>query len=388
MACHIYSASPGGPRGWGDKDEKFIGSAENGLWCCQVHGTLIDKNAGEGYPVEALFAWKALAEARASKLINDIPSPLGWVDTIELLQFPHAKGLPKLKLWRHTLVAGVHLSGQTSLLQAAAAVTLSEYVQRFATTKFDTLAADAHFAARVTYSTVDTVDKWVDIEARGSFIIRIEKDRKCLLPPGDVEVVYAEENDLRSLNHEDDLDFLTRLLRVDRSALYAIAEAIDLRLAPGRLHFREGVLTDDDSMEIVRARRKPNGERYVEAYVSKLVGTETYQVAFGALSRSEKGRLIVALLIAKARRISEERLTLLIVEDPIANFDRSNLLRLLDVIKEQPFQSIVCIPPSRYTDVVIKDSEGVSLQRLDELNSWRLCWLPEQLYDLKPSPRE
>jgi hypothetical protein len=381
MACHIYSASPDGPRGWGDKDEKFIGSVENGLWCCQVHGSAIDKNEGEGYPVEVLFAWKALAEARAKKLIDDTPSPLGWVDTIEVLSFPNAKRLPKLKLWRYTLVAGVHLSGQTSLLQAAAALTHSEYVQRFATTKFDAVLAEPSFAARVTYSTVDTADKWVDIETRGSLIVRIENDRKCLLPPGDVEIVYAEEKDLKSLDHEDHLDFLTRLLRVDRSALFAIAEAMDTRLSPGRLRFREGVLTDDDEPEITRARRKPNGERYIEAYINKSIGAKTYQVAFNGLSTSEKGRLIVALLIAKARRISEERLTLLIVEDPISNFDNSNLLRLLSVIKEQPFQAVVCIPPSRYADVIVKGVEGASLQPLDELAPWRLCWLPDQLYD-------
>ncbi|RQH06166.1 hypothetical protein [Paraburkholderia dinghuensis] len=381
MACHIYSASPDGPRGWGDKDENFIGSAENGLWCCQLHGSVIDKNEGEGYPVEVLFAWKALAEARATKLINDVPSPLGWVDTVELLRLAGAKRLPELKLWRYTLVAGVHLTGQTSLMQAAAAVTHSEYVQRFATTKFDTVPAEPSFTARVTYSTVDTVDKWVDVETRGSLIVRTEKDRKCLLPPGDIEVVYAEDSELKSLDHEDDLDFLTRLLRVDRSALFAIAEAMDVRLAPERLYFREGVLTDDEEPERTRTRYKPDGERYVEAYVRRSFGTETYSVVFNGLSTSEKGRLIVALLIAKARRISEERLTLLIVEDPISNFDKSNFLLLLNVIKDQPFQAIVCIPKFRYSDITIKGAEGVSLQPLDELEPWRLCWLPDQLYD-------
>ena len=46
VACHIYSASEDGPRGWGDKDENFISSADNGIWCCQYHASLIDKNKG------------------------------------------------------------------------------------------------------------------------------------------------------------------------------------------------------------------------------------------------------------------------------------------------------------------------------------------------------
>ncbi len=381
MACHIYSASRDGPRGWGDKDETFIGSSENGLWCCAPHGGLIDKNSGEGYPVEVLFAWKALAEARVTKLLNDVPSPLGWVDTIELTKFPGVSKQPKLKLWRFTLLAGVGQTGETSLLESAASVSHSEYLNRFVSDKFDNPPMRPQFAARVTYSTVDTVDKWVDVEAKGSFIVRKEKNQPCLLPPGDLEIVYCGNNDLRWFDHEDDLDYLARILKVDRSALYAIAAVVDWRLCPGAIEFRQGVETDDDDPDVQRSRRKPNGERYIEACILRAFGTDTVSVTLGGLSTSERGRLIVSLLIAKARQISEQRLTLLVVEDPISNFDKGNFLRLLDVIKDQPFQAIVCIPQARRSEVIEVVGDRASLKAIEHLQPWRLCWLPESLYE-------
>ncbi|MCP4119332.1 MAG: hypothetical protein GY737_28840 [Desulfobacteraceae bacterium] len=47
VACHIYSAAENGPRGRGGKRAEFISSDKNGIWCCQYHASLIDKNKGE-----------------------------------------------------------------------------------------------------------------------------------------------------------------------------------------------------------------------------------------------------------------------------------------------------------------------------------------------------
>ena len=72
VACHIYSASENGPRGQGNKNSEFLGSEENGIWCCQYHANLIDKNNGVDYPVSTLFMWKKLAEARVLKEMNEV----------------------------------------------------------------------------------------------------------------------------------------------------------------------------------------------------------------------------------------------------------------------------------------------------------------------------
>jgi hypothetical protein len=38
VACHIYSASPNGPRGQGGLSPDQLKSAENGFWACSNHG--------------------------------------------------------------------------------------------------------------------------------------------------------------------------------------------------------------------------------------------------------------------------------------------------------------------------------------------------------------
>ena len=131
VACHIYSAAKDGPRGQGGKYKEFIESAENGIWCCQYHAAIIDKKKGVDYPASTLFAWKKLAEARVRKQMSDIPSPLGWVESIEFLT-PHAHGFatPKILLSRYTILTGGNGRGKTALLEAAAAICNSKYFDR------------------------------------------------------------------------------------------------------------------------------------------------------------------------------------------------------------------------------------------------------------------
>lgn len=52
IACHIYAAKPNGPRGQDNNSIEFLGSAENGLWCCCYHGSRIDKAGGEDHPLK------------------------------------------------------------------------------------------------------------------------------------------------------------------------------------------------------------------------------------------------------------------------------------------------------------------------------------------------
>ncbi|MET7140093.1 hypothetical protein M3S04_03915 [Xanthomonas sp. PPL139] len=377
MACHIYSAALGGPRGQGGKDKAFIASAENGLWCCQIHGTAIDKNSGEGYSPDQLFTWKALAEARAAKLITDTPSPLGWIDAIEVRRFPNATSLPKLELSRYTLVAGVPECGQSSLLDLAGAVTQSAYAQRFIPAT-PAISLVPIVEARLTYTTVDALDRSVDVQVLGDDIHRALEGKPCLLPPGDIQVIYATLNDLQAMPHEDDVAFLLRLLGVDRSALKAIAKAIDLEVAPGRLQFRDGVEEDDHGVS--HPRCTPSGESYVEAVCEIPTG----EVTLKGLSTSEQRGLILALLIAKAEQISRERLTLLIVEDLIVNFDSSKFKRLLAVLGQMPFQVLVAVPPARYSELMEIRDDVATLKPNPELSSWRLRWLKAPIQNLSP----
>ena len=70
MACHIYAASPGGPRYLASMTEEERSHANNGVWLCRNCGTRVDSDQ-ERFPAELLKRWRIAAEAAAnSQLIK------------------------------------------------------------------------------------------------------------------------------------------------------------------------------------------------------------------------------------------------------------------------------------------------------------------------------
>lgn len=63
VAAHITAASKGGPRYDPTLTRAQRRSADNGIWCCQTCGTLVDADDSK-YTVEELREWKARAERR------------------------------------------------------------------------------------------------------------------------------------------------------------------------------------------------------------------------------------------------------------------------------------------------------------------------------------
>lgn len=64
IACHIYAASPNGPRSNPNLSSNERKSIDNGIWLCSNCSIMIDKDA-ESYPPELLYEWKKNAEANA-----------------------------------------------------------------------------------------------------------------------------------------------------------------------------------------------------------------------------------------------------------------------------------------------------------------------------------
>ncbi|MBZ9567512.1 hypothetical protein [Modicisalibacter tunisiensis] len=373
VACHIYSASKNGPRGQGGKSEEFISSEKNGIWCCQYHGALIDKNKGGDYPAEVLFAWKELAEARVRKQMNDSPSPLGWVESIELTSFPILSPLPKINLYRNTLMWGKHGSGKTSLLEIAASVTNSCFAERFVNTKRLSECGEscpATISGKVVYSTVDNFDKEIFVEVKGPVISRCDGSRTYLLPPGDLEIIYCSFSNARKQEGEDDVDFFMRALGVDRSALYSLCDIGTKTIIPGDIRLSVSYAYDDEN-DKEYIERKSDGEPCYNIEI-KVEGREFY-VTYNGLSGSEKGRLIIDLMITKAREICKERLTLLLIEEVSYNFDESNFERLLVSLSKEDFQSVVLVPPARENEILDNSAELPSLRDKEYLRKWSLA---------------
>lgn len=360
VACHIYSAAKNGPRGRGDKDDDFISSEHNGIWCCAYHASLIDKSNGCDYPAAVLFSWKALAEARVLKQMNDIPSPLGWVESIEFTNFSMLKIPTKIMLSRNTLLYGKSASGKTSLLEMAASISRSKYAERF-----------SNACAKVVYSTVDSLNKEVNLKIKGIELTRQDNlSPQCLLPPGDLEVIYCSDNECHKKEYEDDIDFMMRLLNIDKSALLAMSKIGTNSIIPGEIKFEPAEYDDEGEGESY-PRKKSDGKPYFQLWHKKL--GKDFFVCYDGLSGSEKGLLIIDLLITKAREVSKQRLTLLLIDSLSMNFDDFNFQNLLEKLTNQPFQIVVVLPPSMERKILLFDKLGeVKLQSLDYLESWRI----------------
>jgi hypothetical protein len=375
-ACHIFSASVNGPRGRGGKDDKFIASENNGIWCCSYHAKLIDKSNGVDYPANVLFAWKNLSEARTQKQMNDIPSPLGWVESIKFAEFPLFSNPPAVIPSRLTLLWGRNGSGKSSLMEIAASITNSKYAERFVGTRKklpDGSYESARFHAEVSYSTVDTLSKNICLEIKGERITRCEGLVRTLLPPGDLEVVFGSSRECNREHDEDDIDLFTRVLNIDKVALFSLVDAGGQSIFPGEMRFERAQEYDEERDKYL-LKRKPNGDPYFELQL-KPAG-RNFNISYDSLSGSEKDRLFLDFLVRKAREICKQRLTLLLIDGLSASFDSGNFENLLRNLSNEDFQVLVSIAAAQEESILDFKDGTPSLKPLDYLAPWRLSTLP------------
>jgi hypothetical protein len=87
VAAHITAAATGGPRHDSSLSSDERRSPDNGIWCCQNCGKLVDNDA-DRYPVDLLQRWKSWSE-EAARLSIDSPrleSSTGFSDE-DLIRF-------------------------------------------------------------------------------------------------------------------------------------------------------------------------------------------------------------------------------------------------------------------------------------------------------------
>jgi hypothetical protein len=111
------------------------------------------------------------------------------------------------------------------------------------------------------------------------------------------------------LDEEDDIDFMMRVLNVDQSAFRALARSGTNTIMPGEIRLERGTETDDET-GVITPKFKSNGDPYYCLRFRR--ANEEY---FARFPDGTAGcRKILDLLVAKAREICKQRLTLLLVE--------------------------------------------------------------------------
>ena len=117
VACHIYSAAEGGPRGQGNLDSDQLADIENALWLCANHARIIDANRGTDYPPERLFGFKMFHESLISLEQRGVAVGFGWLQSVAIEESPVFARGSTLHLARTTVVLGGNASGKTALCE-------------------------------------------------------------------------------------------------------------------------------------------------------------------------------------------------------------------------------------------------------------------------------
>lgn len=259
-------------------------------------------------------------------------------------------------------------------MQIAASITDARHAERFISSSGQASADGSQknsFSARLIYTTADALGKVVRLEITEGTLSRWEGTQLCLLPPGDLEVIYCTETSRRRLGQEDDMDFFMRVLNLDKSALIALSRMSIGVLMPGEFKFSQANDDSDDEAEEPRAKKfKDDGRPYMEIMFKKL-GRDFF-VSYDGLSGSEQVRLLLDLFISKAREVSNQRLTLFMAEDITASLDGGNFAKLLTALANEPFQSLLSLPPGQEKAVLDPSSGTVGLKEADHLRGWTL----------------
>jgi len=341
-ACHIYAAKKKGPRGQGDKTEDFIASAENGLWCCNYHGSRIDKNKGREFSVETLFMWKRLAEARVNKISSGYVYPYGWVKSIEITSTEKLpifeKRLPKLKLSKNTIVHSEQMCGQSTFLEFIGCVKKDNYLYRW-----KEIDQSPTIKAKVLYDTLDYEIEYSIALINGRFN-RKKNDRTERLPPHDIEIFYVNlEEDNKN---EDIVDHFLKFLDIDLVTFDLILENISEKNAifPGKFKRIIEMVDDEFDEDTVIEKRKYDESLCFTIETSCQKNSEIYKIEYGGFSRSEKIRFLLSLIISKIEIISEQKPVLLILGSRSLNLDAPILKKLLQILRKMEIQTILEAP--------------------------------------------
>jgi hypothetical protein len=324
IAAHIYSASPGGPRGSGGLREDERASLANAIWLCTEHGSLIDKNQGLAYPPELLLRYRDIHEAGIARELGGVKTPFGWITALHADASPLFATRTTITLGKLTLAIGNNATGKTALAEWLAGASDAHYLKRWQPDA--KTPAGLHF--RVDY--LDPEPHTIRVSfPQGGFPQYFLDERFTIVPVAPLKILFPKDVDLRRYQtYDNGLHFLTDVLRLSEHEVLALAQEMP---AQGTGKVTRVWFEEED------------GRRWLHADVEGTVRG----LPFGNLSGSEQTRVLMEFSILAAKQHARLRPTLLILDAGSGRFDTGWLETYGQILRapEIPFQTIASIAP-------------------------------------------
>ena len=339
VACHIYSAADGGPRGQGDLDSVQLADIGNALWLCANHARIIDENRGRDYQPERLFSFKTAHEALVSSEQGGLAVRFGWLQSITIEESPVFTRDSTLHLSRTTVVRGGNASGKTALCEWVAGSGDISCLKRWSALR------NRNGRTQVRFDAVTPLPLTWTIRVFGESNIQFEMNGQAVPRLSLAHVfVFASERPNR-MPEETTSSYLTRWLHIDPALIHNIVRSLAMR--GGFCVHNPRFVTREDH----------------EALLVDLDGTVP-GLDFRSLSSSEQSQVAIEFAVEFARFEAEQQPTMLLI-DCMTGFDKEKFQKYLEFLATQSktFQIIITSRDGNM-DCVDREIEGLRIATL------------------------
>ena len=266
--AHIYAAAGKGPRSRHNLCAEDLQKPENGIFLCNRHHKLIDKNGGIRYPSETLMLYKQMHEHKISKELGHINYPLMWIKKVIIVESPILKEGFSYDFTKSTIITGQNSAGKSVLM---------EYIYTALTGKCIIRPEKSHVVLEIEFS--NPIWQKVRCEIDGGVVRYKVGEQNLTFCPFTVDVVFLRDSKERRKG--DLINWIGAQFGEKREFVKKLIEGADLK---------HSYLISDIKMETVRRapyeivriklQKKDDLESDCHWDLGQFSSTERYSVTF------------------------------------------------------------------------------------------------------------
>jgi hypothetical protein len=283
---HIFSAVKDGPRTDGGLSPEDLKKPENGIYLCRTHHQIVDtKSQDNKYTSDLLTRYKNRHEFQISGEIGEYMYPLNWINSFKIAGTIFENEL-NLNLGKVTFIYGSNGVGKSALIEVFYSIFSQRVHPRWS-------RPNVNFKAEVGLDNPVISKFSVKINHNDITYIINEKEHPFVSFPFEV---FTLKNDVKP--KKDHIGFIAETLGFGREDLINMLKTTSLK---------HGLFTKE--VVIRNVRKRP----YVVDQLD--VALESgFRRTFGALSGTEKSRVILDILISYVTELSKYKSVLLLLD--------------------------------------------------------------------------